>query len=114
MPFAACFLRSAHHRTMKKLPSKTRVIIDAKGFGRREIEVAPGKWKAELGMDTAQLRVLDPSKIPSASNHATRVPGLTPYGDTKTCDKSIKQRSRLDYMRALSEDIKRKRKNSSD
>jgi hypothetical protein len=99
---------------MKRAPSKTRIFFDAKGFGRREIEVSPGKWKPELGMDTAQLRILDPSKVPLASSRASRTPGITPYGEGTVTDKSVKQRSRLDYMRALSEEIKRNRKRTSE
>jgi hypothetical protein len=94
---------------MKANQPGTRVVFDAKGNARREVQVAPGRWKVDIALESGRLRALDPSGMPSVSNHATRRPGFTPYGDTVVSEKSVKQRSRLDYLRALSDEIKKRR-----
>lgn len=72
-----------------------------------EQRVRSGEFKP-VSKDTPQLRALKAHELALADTRRQRVL-VNPYGDRGPAEKPLKRRSRLDYMRALSEVIKARR-----
>lgn len=87
--------------------TKTRMTLDDKGRPVREVADELGRF--EPLVDTREVRTLGGDKLNLAEPKSTRPPDFNPYQGSSV-GKAIKQRSRLDYMRALSEEIKRRAK----
>jgi hypothetical protein len=87
---------------------KKRRTLDERGLPVVEFKNRDGLFEREL--DHSAIRKLDGSalELEKSGRRATAVPGKNPYGSVSPANK-LRQRSSLDYLRALSEEIKRKR-----
>lgn len=91
---------------------KKRITLDERGYPSLEIRNRDGIF--ERMVDTTAVRKLDGEalRLAATGRIKTLVPGSNPYdsGTTSAPNKKLRQRSSLDYLRALSEEIKKKRR----
>jgi len=101
-----CPLRLRQHLAMKRKTTE-RLSFDARGLPQWEERIAPGEYQPRSS-DSRPMRVLKADELSLADTQRTRVLH-NPYGNSHPDPKPLKARSKLDYMRALSETIKIKR-----
>ncbi|RYZ67750.1 MAG: hypothetical protein EOP08_02090 [Proteobacteria bacterium] len=91
---------------------KKRITLDERGYPSVEVKNRDGQFERE-SVDKSAIRRLDRGTITLAETGEFRgiIPGADPYerGRNAPKEKSLRQRSSLDYLRALSEQIKKKR-----
>lgn len=87
---------------------KRRRVLDSEGRPIQEVEGLTGRF--EFDIDKARIRSLKGDELEIAETARMLRPQF-PYGPAAAGKRtSLKKRSSLDYMRALSEEIKRKRR----
>lgn len=91
----------------QKRPSGPQFGFDARGLPRLEERTA-GQYRPVLN-NTQQTRLLKADELGLAETQPNRVLQNMNYADASQEAKTLKARSRLDYMRALSEAIKKNR-----
>lgn len=97
---------------MKPSDKKTgRFAFDARGLPRWDEQTATGEYRPRAA-DSPQTRALKADELSIADSQPHRILH-NPYGN-RVQPKTLKSRSPLDYLRALSEAIKTKRRVSSE
>ena len=97
---------------MNDKPKRDRLGFDAKGYPRWEERVAPGEYAPVENVST-MVETLKAGQLSLAETRRMRALNM-PYGEsTKSQVKSLKTRNGSDYLRALSESIKAKRRAES-
>jgi len=91
---------------MSKTPRKPRLTLDAHGRPIAEVEISKGIF--DQVVDTRKVRALKGDKLKLAETQKVRRPDFNPYAGG-AIDKPTKKRNGTDYLRALSEEIKRRR-----
>lgn len=84
-----------------------RFGFDARGLTRWEEPSSPGEFRATL-KNTAVTRVLKADELSLVETRPQEPLGSNPYG--KAIEKGLRHRSGLDYLRALSEVVKARRR----
>lgn len=92
----------------RKTPPPEQLSFDARGRPRWDKRTACGVYEAKPH-DSPELLALKADEISLADTQRQRALN-NPYGPSLGKEKPLKRRSRLDYMRALSEGIKAKRR----
>ena len=93
---------------MVKSEKKERLSFDALGRPQWEERTATGEYRPKERDDTI-IRKLKVDDLALAETRRLRALH-SPYGNNRHDPKPLKTRSKLDYMRALSESIKLKRR----
>lgn len=104
--------RKCHIDWMKEKPGANRLDFDANGNARWEEKIATGEY-APVESDPATLEKLKAGQLSLVETRRMRALNM-PYGNGRQPDKLLKTRNGLDYLRALSESIKAKRKLESE
>ena len=86
---------------------RERIGLDARGLPVVEERIGTGQYRP-LDLDSTAVRLLKADQLSLAEPRPLQVRD-SPYGNNGQA-KSLKARSRLDYMRALSENIKANRR----
>jgi len=89
-----------------------RTGFDAKGNPRWEERIAPGEY-APVEKDSSVLDSLKAGELSLAETRRMRALNMPYGGATNSQAKSLKARNGSDYLRALSESIKAKRRANS-
>lgn len=89
---------------------KRRRLLDAEGRPVTEVTDLTGRFKVDVDMDRVRALAGDQLDIAETARMARPV---FPYGKgAAESGRSMKTRSSLDYMRALSEEIKRRKRST--
>ncbi|MEP7314182.1 MAG: hypothetical protein ABI859_16485 [Pseudomonadota bacterium] len=97
---------------MTQPPPKRRVRLDSQGRPIREIENPLGEYTPDI--DAVKVNRLGGNALKLAETAKNCRPSFNPYQGNVAAGKPTKERSKLDYMRELSEEIKRRRKGKPD
>jgi hypothetical protein len=92
---------------MRTKPQKPRLSLDAHGRPIAEVEISKGIF--DRMVDTSKVRTLKGHELKLTETVKVRRPDFNPY-DGDGANKALKKRNGTDYLRALSEEIKRRRK----
>lgn len=88
---------------------KRRRGLDATGKPRVEVKDPEGAYVPDVDQDTLRrIDVPDLTLVDTGRRPRPYAVGMNPYQGLKV-DSGLKKRSKLDYMRALSEEIKKRR-----
>jgi hypothetical protein len=88
---------------------KKRRTFDAQGRPIVEIESDTGTFRQEI--DTARVRAMRGDELSLEATRPMRRPHFAPYGpEGDGAPAATRRRNGLDYLRALSEEIKKRRR----